>query len=186
MKGFKASWLWEIRLMLSNWWHRDSYYNPLSQNSEHGLPTERRDGEVDWSEVTRQDQIIDQDRKAVGEGWNGGIQKWCLRTGVWRRGDTVTRVSGEGVLHDSNPVLLSGFRDERGKLILKRKRAGWTNCSTLRAELWVSSTCDGATGLVTQWDLTVGDLREGTFGADLPPWLSMFHLMFRTRGGGTF
>lgn len=31
-------------------------YNPSSRNSEHGLPTEKRDREVDWVEVTRHDQ----------------------------------------------------------------------------------------------------------------------------------
>lgn len=147
MKGFKASWLGEIQwLMLSNWWHRDSYYNPLSQNSEHGLPTERRDGEVDWSEVTRQDQIIDQDRQTVGDGgrggWNGGIQKWCLRTGDRRRGDTVTRVLGEGVLHDSNPVLLSGFRDERKTDSSKEEESGMND---------LSNTSGRALGQLRMW-----------------------------------
>lgn len=129
------------------------YYNPLSQNSEHGLPTERRDREVDWSEVTGQDQIIDQDRKTVGTeggaGWNGGTQKWRLRTGDLTRGNnTAGRASGEGLLHGSNPVLLSGFRDERETVPQKRERVGLLNCSTLGAELWVSSTYDCAIRLV--------------------------------------
>lgn len=50
-------------------------YNPLSQNSEHGLPTEKRDREVDWFEVNRQDQSgslsVQENREEeerVGEG----------------------------------------------------------------------------------------------------------------------
>lgn len=162
MKGFKASWLGEIqRLMLSNWWHRDSYYNPLSQNSEHGLPTERRDGEVDWSEVTRQDQIIDQDRQTVG-GWGGGVEwRYTEVASENRRSETRRyrhpRVGGRGATWfqsciaqwiqrwEENWFLKRGReRDERPVQHFRRSFGSAPHVTVppgwLHSEIWLSAT----------------------------------------------
>lgn len=117
--SFKALSLLQKTLMLYHWWHQDSCYNPLSQNSEHGLPTEKRDREVDWFEVTGHDHSRSFSiwenfkRRGRGDGERRSRMKWRYReltSGDRTWGNTINHEEGKRMLHDSDPVLLRGSR----------------------------------------------------------------------------
>lgn len=104
------------------------YYNPLSQNSEHGGPTERKDREVDWSEVTRQDQMSDQYRKTAGRKERERME------GEWRYTDVTSMNRWSDVRQCHQPhiggrvatwfktCIAQGIERWEGKLFLKRGR----------------------------------------------------------------
>lgn len=165
-------------------------YNPLSQNSEHGLPTEKRDREVDWFEVRvtdrtsldhlTQENSREEEEGLRGGGWNGGIEKWHLWSGDLTWGNTINHWEERGLLHDSGPVLLRVSRVDGksvtvGKSQRRRRNMGLIVSSTLQAEPCVSPTCvtvpsgwlHSEIWLWVSWG-------QGTFGSDLPP--GAFHV----------
>lgn len=145
-KGFKAISLWQIQqLMLCHWWHQDSTVicNPVSQNSEHGLPTEQRDWEVDWFEVTRKDQSrsfsVREKERGRREWRSRAEHRYTEVTSVirWSNwGKTINHEEERGLLHESNPMLLRGSRGENVTVEkLQKRNMGLKVCSTLQAEL---------------------------------------------------
>lgn len=96
---------------------------------------------------------------------------------IWLEAIPLTSRKRGGLLHDSGPVLLRGSRVDGESVTVGRSRRrrrtnmGLIFSSTLQAEPCVSPMCDSAIRLVSQWDLTVGDLRAR-------------NLWFRSSSGG--
>lgn len=86
---------------LCHWWHQDSIVTiPCLRTVSMVYQQRRRDREVDWFEVNRQDQsrsfeIQENGREEEeggvrgGGGWNGGIEKWHLWSGDLTWGNTI-------------------------------------------------------------------------------------------------
>lgn len=131
--------------MLCHWWHRDSTVicNPVSQNSEHGLPTEQRDWEVDWFEVIRKDQSrsfsVREKERGRREWRSRAEHRYTEVTSVirWSNwGKTINHEEERGLLHESNPMMLRGSRGENFTVEkLQKRNMGLKVCSTLQAEL---------------------------------------------------
>lgn len=189
-QGFKALSLTENINAMSLVASRFNCYNPLSQNSEHGLPTEERQrGRLIWSQSYRQEHYrkTDGEEGVRGGGWNGGIQKWHLWSSDPTWGNTITTRKKGGcymilVLYCSGDPELVG----RGSVTVghprQRRNTGLIVSSTLQAEPCVGAVWNYAITSAAQWDLTVGDLKTGTFGSDLPAGLAMFHKRIQTGG----
>lgn len=80
-------------------------YNPLSQNSEHGLPIEKRDREVDWSEVTGQDQS----GKFSGKSWKEEAEEeegWGVK---WRYSELTSVIRRFNLTQDRQPQGREGW-----------------------------------------------------------------------------